>query len=198
MYNYLSKKIVSHFITSEVIEEKDKEVYAYGFELLLATAVSILSIMTISIITHKFVMSLLFMVGFIVTRLCCGGYHANHHLSCYFITIINYAIFLITTTLLQDQHIRLLLLIMAVLSTLIIFLFAPIEHKNNPLSETEKKRHKKRSRIASTIFAIISFASLITNAYIGLSFSLIAGVFSVSISVIIAKLENFVQKLRIE
>lgn len=198
MYHFISKKIVSRFIAFDVIKQSDKDIYEYGFELLLATTVSILSITTISIIVHRFVMSLLFMVGFIVARLCCGGYHANHHLSCYIITIANYSFFLVATLFLQDQHIGYLLIIFTVLSSIIIFLFAPIEHKNNPLSENEKKRHKKRSRIAVSVFTMISFISIIMNIYFILSFSFITGVFSVSISVIIAKLENLVQKLHIE
>lgn len=189
MYKTISRRFVTLLISRQAVKSDEREIYEYSFEVLLSTFISVLSILSIAALHKEILLSVLFMSGFMISRFCCGGYHAKHHSTCLLTTVINYLIFLAVLSLIQP-YIKLAVLIMTGISALLIFLFAPAEHVYNPLSEPEKKRHRRRSIVLVIFLAILSVVLMYINVLAKEAFSVGFGVFSVAFSLLLAKTEK--------
>ena len=134
------------------------------------------------------------MLGFMTARLCCGGYHANHHLTCLMTTIINYIVFLVLTYFLGNSSLSIFTLAIAAASFILVFIFAPVEHEYNPLSPAEKKRHRIRSRLLVSIYLCLSVILILNGLFTDKIFSIGFGIFSVAVSLITAKIQCALKK----
>ena len=144
---YMSAKITAFLIEQKIISNEDREIYEYGFELLLADLFNFSVILIIGGIAYQLWPTALYILIFVGLRSVCGGYHAKTHLRCHIGTISVYILFLLllsTQTLAEN---RLLLLWGDFIAAIPIILFAPIPHANKPLSETVRKRNRFRSII---------------------------------------------------
>ena len=68
------------------LSEEERPVYVYGFELLLSTLSSMITICSVSIIIGKPGYAIFFMLFFFSLRLFTGGYHAKTYLICFITT----------------------------------------------------------------------------------------------------------------
>lgn len=190
-YKIISKKIVTKLIPLDAINENDREIYEYCFEILISTAVIILTVIAIGAIVNKILCSILFLASFILTRRFCGGYHAKHHFTCWLTTIFNQSIFLVLLFICPENFVFLAIIILNILSLILIFWLSPIENEHNPLTDEEIKCHRRRSIILillCTVFNAVSFFFL--NSYSFYIFSINFGIFSVSFSLLVAKIES--------
>lgn len=193
MYNFFSKKIVNKLVENNLIKSEEAELYEYCFILLISTLTSILSLLIIAVFTNTLFYSSIILLSFLVCRLCCGGYHANHHLTCYIITILNHISCLFLLLHFCKTYNPYLIGCINLISFLLLFLFSPIENKNNPLSDKQKTFHKIQCRLIAIINIIISFIPIyIPNSQLGIcSFSI--GVFSASFSMIISLIKELLE-----
>ena len=189
MYNTVSKQITDSFIKNNVIDEDDRDVYDYGVKLLISTLVSIAVIITVSVILKKFLPTVLFLLGFIIMRLCSGGYHANHFFSCFIVTMLNYAAFLACIMLIPQDKLIYAQWTGIILSLPIILIFAPIEHENNRFIGNDRARYRKRCVIFISAASVVAVALLFAPKLILYSFSFMAGVYAVSLSVLAAVIQ---------
>lgn len=138
----ISEKITAFLIEQKIVSDEDREIYEYGFELLLADVFNFSIILLIGGITHQLWSTVLYLLIFVGLRSVCGGYHAKTHLRCHIGTIGVYILFLLllNTQALTDS--ALLLLYGNFIAALPIILFSPIPHANKPLSETVRKRSR--------------------------------------------------------
>lgn len=144
----LSAKITAFLIEQHIVSAQDREVYEYGFDLLIADFINFSIILLIGTLCCKLWKTILYLIIFVGLRSVCGGYHAKTHLKCHICTIGVYIVFLGLLHMLGDRG-TMLLWGDCILSIPII-LFAPITHANKPLSS--KAYH--RNRIASIIFTV--------------------------------------------
>ena len=196
MYNAVSKRITDSFVKNHVIDEDDRDVYDYGVKLLLATLFSIAAILIVSIILKKFLPTVLFLLGFIMMRLCSGGYHANHFSTCFIVTMLNYAAFLACIMLIPQDKLYIAQWLGILLSLPIILIFAPIEHVNNRFVGNDRMRYRKRCIIFICSVSVVAVALLFVPKLILYSFSFMAGVYAVSLSVLVAAIQAQVAKRR--
>lgn len=193
MYKFVSKKIVKILIQEKKINTKDRDIYEYCFELLVSTIVSILSILISSLIFGEFLSSVIFLGSFILTRLCCGGYHAKSHLTCFFTTMTNYFFFLIALMTLSKININ-FINISNVFSLALLALFAPAENENNPLSPAEKKKHKRNSAVVAIIISIICLLGGFTSQNMfKFVCSASIGLLSAALSMILGRIEYWIK-----
>ena len=67
--------IVNFFIRKNIFSEEQREIYQYGFELWVSSAIGILMVLAIGIISGKFWESVVFYIVFCSIRLFSGGFH---------------------------------------------------------------------------------------------------------------------------
>ena len=133
MFKSYASKITSFLIENKEINQDDYEVYKYGFEVLIAFIVNIAIVLSIGLLFNKIFYSIAFLICYCPIRQFAGGYHANNY------TKYTLMIFIIST-----------------LSYTGIFILAPIEHRNNPLTLREIKKYKKISRILAGVVYILT------------------------------------------
>lgn len=158
---YISAKITAFLIAQKIISDEDRELYEYGFELLLADLFNFSVILLIGGIAHQLWSTVLYILIFVGLRSVCGGYHAKTHLRCHVSTIGVYVLFLLLLSTQTVAENRMLLLLGDLIAAIPIALFAPIPHANKPLSETVRKRN----RIWSIILFFLLFMLAVLLGY---------------------------------
>lgn len=191
MYNIISQKITEKFVRLGIIKNDDYKIYNYGFELILSLVFTIFVILLLSLLTKNFFDTILFLIGFFVVRIICGGYHAKHHYSCFITSISMYIVFLLLLSLInQCSYLNLILTLMSIISIIFILAFAPVEHPHNPMT----KYRKTKNRSLSFLLSFIVIPSLILLGFIKeilfYLLPLILGIFFAAVAILAAKVET--------
>lgn len=190
MYEQLSKRITNILIRNRIISEKEKEIYIYSFQIILSSFISSLFIIIWSLLFKQIFNTIIFFIGFFLCRKFSGGYHAKSHVGCFLFTqtlFISYLSLISFTNILES---KLTFILVTLFTNIIILTFAPIDNGNKPFSNEETVRFRKKSRILSLINIIIAFISIYFHLFISECFCYILGAFSVSIMLILGKIQN--------
>lgn len=133
--------------TNQIIRDDDKEIYAYGIEVILSTVINLVVIVAIGILMGRFAETAIFILAFASLRVYAGGYHARTHLGCIatftLIYLANISVVGITPNWLEKP----ISIGAAIAAFLFIWHAAPIEHKNRPFEGDEYKRFKRNCRL---------------------------------------------------
>jgi accessory gene regulator B len=145
-----------YFANKKFYSEEKKNVYAYGFELLISTILNALGVLIVALIMENLAGALLFSLAFISLRITAGGYHAKKYLSCFLIFIIVFILFTILIDFIDGAYSLHYVIFSCLISSSLVWLFSPVEAKNKPLGEKQKERLKKRSLITMSIIMALT------------------------------------------
>lgn len=146
----------------KIIKPENREFYFYGLQLAISKLFFFLVILTISLLTKTFLVSMSFVFMYSVIRQFSGGHHCRSEVSCFFVSILLYLIMILFYDI--DMHGgKIFLCISAAVSVLLIMIFSPIEHKNKPLSADERKKYGLTSKIVAAVLAVTVCVSLLLN-----------------------------------
>lgn len=165
MFKRLSYKFANLLVKNEVIEKEDFEIYRYGFETLIYFIVNISVALCIGIIFDRFIHTIIFLSCYCTLRQFTGGYHARNYTEC---TLTFIGMYLMTIFVANNIYIdknKYLLILFMIFSIYIIYRFAPLEHRNKPLSENDKKHYKIVSIKISMIIGVTFILSILFNAF---------------------------------
>lgn len=167
----ISAKITAFFISRSIIPSYDREIYEYGFELLIADLINFSAILLIGAFAGQLWYSILYLLIFVGLRCFCGGYHAKTHLRCHICTIGAYLVFLVCNMILSPAH-ALLLLGENLLASVPVVLFAPIPHANKPLTEAVRKKNRLRSIVLYYTLTLLAFVLCLNHRQEGAAISM--------------------------
>jgi accessory gene regulator B len=150
---YLSKKLIKY----GVIAENQLQIYAYGLELVLSTIVNLISVLLLSLIFLDPLSGAFFLLAFIPLRTTAGGYHAKTHWGCGLVFIVAF-----TASLLLIHFIGAALLVktipfISIFSFFIVIWLSPVEAKNKPLTDKQRKQNRTRSIFIAAINLLLAF-----------------------------------------
>ena len=156
MIHGLAAKMASVFVLYGESSEEDKDIYTYACEAIISTLANILAVLIIALILGRIVDSLIFITIFAFLRKFTGGHHANSHFKC----ILTLSIIVLSSLILSDllvnmQMVFFSLLFLAVISSVGIFICAPVGHDNKPVEAIKLEDLKKKGRRFTLLFAII-------------------------------------------
>ena len=149
----LARKITDSFIINKVIGEEVREVYVYGFNLVLEVGLNLIICLVFSSVIRMLPEAVMFLAVFQLLRSYSGGVHLNSYLACSVLSNI-----VVFTILLAAKFITIPLAInMAVflISAFVIFMIGPVEDINRPLTPEEKKNFRKKSGYALIFISLI-------------------------------------------
>ncbi len=129
-----------------VIPPEDKEIYVYGWSLLLSTLGSFLAMLLLGTVLGQLPGTLLYILFFCSLRIYAGGYHAASYGNCFWLTLTLYSTAPLFHFYLPPAYLDGALVVLVLLSVFITCLWAPVDHPNKPLNEAEKQQNKKMSR----------------------------------------------------
>lgn len=160
MIKLCANKITSFLIYNESINSDEYELYKYGFETLIAFVINISIILIISCIVGKFKYTLLFLCCYCPIRQYTGGYHAENYKKCLGVFIIIYLINIIMLEYIKVLKLNDIVLLMEFISFIGIWILAPIEHRDKPLTYKEILHYKNVSRVLTGIILIVTFIGM--------------------------------------
>ena len=157
MIHSVALVIADFFISKDVITEEEKEVCAYGMELIISGIISVALVLIIGLITGNICYAVVYNIMMIVIRMYTGGYHADTHVGC---NVCYCMAFLISIALLRGQmYIKndITIWMVAMAGYLIIVLNAPLEHHNKKLTMKQKQDYMIISSVLGIASLLISF-----------------------------------------
>lgn len=148
-------KCVYFMVRQGVVQDTDeqKAIYSYGLELQLYFIIhAVLLILMGCFFGSGFEVSLLLLL-FGMLQVNAGGYHAKTHMRCFVTMMVGVLLFLWLLPIFQGMFF--LQLCSVVLGVAIIFLLAPVAHKNHPLSPMLSVRLGQRAKIIAVGFMLL-------------------------------------------
>lgn len=154
--NQIIDKTVNWLVNEKIIDELDLGIYKYGIRQGIDNIINVLVLIIEAVIIGVVRQSVTFLVSYTLLRKYAGGAHARTPFRCFIYSqIINISVFSIVKCMPKPS---LVLWSLAIAAAIIIFIFSPVETKNKPLSQKERKVYGKKARIILVI--LISLASL--------------------------------------
>lgn len=188
MINRLSENIADFFVDKNIIDSQEKNVYQYGFSLILNDIVTFSLILILSACFFKLRFGIEFLSVFCLTRIFTGGYHARKAYMCRLSTLSAALCVSVLSELIKTLPIQYITAILVV-SLLIALPLIPVRHPNKELTPKLIKRGKKGGIASYVLFSAISILFYIFMD--GQDAAIIAlSLFTVSVFVIIGKFTN--------
>lgn len=178
---------------NDIISIDEMDAYRYGLELLIPKAILYAAILIISLITNTFILSVLFVTMFMGVRRYSGGFHCQTAEMCLCISFLIYLLVIFGFNFSSEVYID-VYCVSSVVSAITIIIFSPVEDKNRPLDDVEKKQYRLKSLIAtglvSITFALSFYFKIIMLSYIS-ACSLTANAVLIILAVGRCKYEKF-------
>ena len=190
MYEKFATKITDFFINKNVIRNEDRDIYAYGYEVLISQIVYIVIMLLISLIFSAIFESIIFFIGFYLFRKISGGYHASTYFKCHLIFAINQLLFLLLLFFYPNEYRFIFTTVSAILIFFITFNCAPLDHPNKRFEPREFKRYKSLSRGFSVLLMLLVTAICFFDKNNTSIFCFSVGTLSASISLMYAFIER--------
>lgn len=141
------------------IQKEYRDVYLFALQTIVVYVANISTSVIIGIFMGELFYCMIFLLAFMLLRQEAGGYHAPGWKSCYFLScgVLILALLWIKGDLKYQTHFTMLA---AVTAGTVILCFAPLEDKNKPLEEQEKRIIRKRARIIAVVEVIVGMILL--------------------------------------
>jgi len=159
MLERLSEKFAEKLVSAGIISEADTDVYVYGFFQAVMLLFNVVTTLLLGITFQLLIPCILLNLAYIPIRISAGGHHADSPLKCYIHSTIMIAVLLSVIKWVPIHPAVSIALI--VISSVVIWIFAPVETENNPLDEVEQHVYRKRTRIILVIEIVIVLLCLI-------------------------------------
>lgn len=181
----ISKKITAFFINKNIITRDQREIYEYGFELIIADITNFLLILFISIGYNCLCAGIIYLFCFVSMRVFCGGFHAESRATCRIYMLISFIAFIKIYCLLNisKMHIAFIGLIIAWIP---ILCCAPVIHKNRRLSLKYRRKNRIMALVISGLWTLASVVLVLANVQWGIA--IIVTIWIVSTSMILGRM----------
>ena len=157
---FLARKVTIFFINKGKIDKGDFEVYQYCFEMLFSTIFNFFILFIGAIITKMYYETFIFTISFIVIRRCIGGYHSKTHYGCLSLLVIMYVMLIIMLGF-NYRMISILSIVTSILCLIIVSIFAPVDHPNNPIDIEKKVKMNILAVLVVSIYSLLCIFSFI-------------------------------------
>lgn len=160
----LSRKIAYIFIMNGA-EKEDLEIYAYGLQILLSTAFTLMMSYLTALLFGVVPELTCYLITFIIIRRCAGGYHAKHFCTCCIMTVSSSISGIYAAKWIFRQEI--LWMVVLYLAAMGIFVWlAPVVNKNKQLTNEEIPKYRKITLgVGAAAGAFSALLSITGNGY---------------------------------
>ena len=160
MLKSIAEEVTVVMAANDIIKTEEMEAYTYGLELLIPKVILYVVILVVSLITDTFLMSVAFVILLMSLRRYSGGFHCKTAEICVIVSFLMYLLAIFGYEFVSFIP-NMVYGVSTVLSSVIVLIFSPVEDKNRPLDETEKKLYRQKAMIALSFILILEVASLI-------------------------------------
>lgn len=161
MINNLSALLTDKLLAKGSITEDERELYIYGFFMLLSHIMYFVLACIFGILFKCFIESIIFYIAFQFIRRYAGGYHAATETRCEILSTISIFASIGIIKLSKIYDFKNTLLIITLISMVIIFILCPLDTPEKPLTDKEYKYFRK----ISWIILLVIFTTIIVSYF---------------------------------
>ncbi|WOC33193.1 MULTISPECIES: accessory gene regulator B family protein [Caproicibacterium] len=158
MLHRLSEKCARLLGRAAELDATQTELYCYGFEQILSTAAIAVTIFLMAAAVGHVLYAFLFILCFVPVRVFAGGVHCRTYGGCFLFSNGLFVLSLLLGTMMQKIPSGAAAAVDAVLLLLCsvaVFLLAPVQNENQPLS---RQKHLRNKRMARCVILVQAFA----------------------------------------
>ncbi|MCL1883106.1 MAG: accessory gene regulator B family protein, partial [Defluviitaleaceae bacterium] len=179
------------------------EVYAYGLEIFLSSALQLLAFIALGLIFGQLLTTIAFLASFIPLRTVAGGFHARTHFRCFLGFCAIYAVFLGLLHLIPAGLSGVMAMVFVGVAAIPVLVFAPLPDANKPVGSKKLKTYRRKSLVRFFVIAAIIAALGIASVFfdfvpVGIVLAFSIGQLAAAGSLVAAKMKNFIQLRRHE
>ena len=167
MIQQLAWSVTNLFIRKEEIPAEDGEIYAFGFECMLSTAIQMVLLFIVGILFGRLVEIALYTACFTAIKRHIGGWHADSHFTC----ISGYTVIALGAVSLCRVLPEWASIFFVIIALALVLALAPIPHMNNPKTKTETAHARKvavgAAIILATVICIVLLSPIASYAVFG-------------------------------
>ena len=194
----IADKMSEFFIVKNVIKREDKGVYQYGSELLISELMSTVVSLIIAICFGRVLETICYLIVFETIRVYSGGYHASSHRNCIITFNLIYIGILFLVEMIGVAQLSSWMFLGMLVGSVIIFVMAPVQDQNKPLSNEEVSKYRVSTRKRILFYGVLSsLLYFLTPRFTSVIFIHIA-IFQISILLIIGYYKNIKLKKRMD
>lgn len=146
MLESVAYRIVNTQIRKGLLKEEDRNIYQYGYQMLMEYCINIAASISIAAFFHAYKIVLVFSLAYFLLRGYAGGYHARTSIGCFLMsTAVLVAVVVVVRYGSNMSFSKELILAEAVMLPY-VFKKMPIPVKNKPVTENEKIHFGKMAR----------------------------------------------------
>lgn len=163
MIKSLSDKITSNLVANGIVEHEEQDIYTYGIHQGIFMIINVLTVIIIGLLFGMIWESLFFIIAYMPLRTYAGGYHAKTPIRCYIMSVLMIILVLLVIRIVPWTNY--IVILMSGISGCIIFLLAPVEDRNKPLSINQIIKYKRKTKKILGAELIIILAALYLSHY---------------------------------
>lgn len=163
MISRVSSNITDLLIKKAIICSESKELYDYGFFILLSQILYFIISVIFGIVFSVFLQSIIFYIAFQLIRKYAGGYHASTEGRCEIMSTLSILACIVMIWLSRSYDFSLLLFCISLVAVLVIVVLCPLDTPEKPLSNKELKYFRKISWLILFIITALIVVSYIFN-----------------------------------
>lgn len=149
----ISAWIVNQLIFSQVIEEKERELYEYSFKSLLGNILNIVAGIIIGILCGEILRAVIFLVVIVPLRSSIGGCHIKSPLLCFIVSCGLVTTGVLIPNIVKSGYVT-ICIFMLFFSLVIISIIAPVDCIEKPLTTDEKKVLGTRAKFINLFIGV--------------------------------------------
>lgn len=154
MVRLLSSRLADFLIENKIVEAEDKEIYIYGYEILISSAIGVALVLILGFLFNLVIETVIFLAEFILIRQSCGGYHANSYLKCILSFLSVFVLVILALNIFLVHYSYLIWIVLSAMCMSVMMELSPIENINKPLTQKTKSRNRKISIVLSAVVII--------------------------------------------
>lgn len=163
MISKISGIITEKLLTKGCITESDKELYEYGFFLLLSYSFFFSVTIVFGLFFRKLRESILFYISFSILREYAGGYHAKKEITCFISTTCSLLICVALIYWIEKYNLVCAFMGLSIGGAGIVSLMGPLDSQEKSLSCKEKKHYRRKTRIIIAWYVALAVTGYIVK-----------------------------------
>ncbi|MCI9448819.1 MAG: accessory gene regulator B family protein [Clostridiales bacterium] len=146
-------------------DEDTADVYRYSLRIIYSYVIDVLVLMSLALVTHKVIETIIMLITFAVMQVYGGGYHANTKMGCLSIMVAGWFIGVFVLARVVTIH-WCIVIVVALLFTVLVFVFTPVLNPKHPISGDVYKRSKKIVRVFCLVIDVVAVVCIFGNVQV--------------------------------
>lgn len=185
MVVYGARKVTALLLKEKVIEKEYEEVYQYGMELLLSTALNFLIVLLLGAVFCRIEAGILYFFVLATVRTHAGGYHASTYFRCGCVYSVTFLMVLGFVRVFSYIGVNFAYLMLSLLiNNIFIWSQAPVLH-NRRMEDEEKRLARRNAGVSCMIWMCI--AMLLYRFYPAAAYTILASGIMISVYMMVGK-----------